>query len=241
MRESKEILGKPFVDVAPDPIGGTKKRQSDFYDIIGRIIDMGIKILGIPIYAASRILESFVRHDGTGIKILGGTLFIGGVILSADGFFQAFGGQPLFPFFENSWIGNGWFLVWSKINFWAAITCSLAVSWIESHALRGKKPAKAKQDYDAIKNHQVPEKNPNSIDLVEARRRDYKRAGMGERSIFGIFVLMTVLLDILQAFSARNPWGQLPTIFAGILLYNICSMIAAEIGFVLWCKATDRS
>jgi hypothetical protein len=39
---------------------------------------------------------------------LGGILLIGGVVLSADAFFQMFGGKPLFPFFEEP--GHG--LVW---------------------------------------------------------------------------------------------------------------------------------
>src|SRR4028119_1262885 len=41
-----------------------------------------------------------------------------GVVMSADGFFQAFGGKPLFPWYEDSWIGTGWFIVWTKVNFW---------------------------------------------------------------------------------------------------------------------------
>jgi len=219
----------------------TAKEESDFYQIIGKIIDIGVKIVGTPIYIIAKILDSFVRHDGTGIKILGGVLLVGGVILSSDGFFQAFGGKPLFPFWEKSWIGIGWLWVWTKVNFWAAVVVSLAVQWIESQAIRGKDPEEAKNSYDQIKHHQTPAKNPNAIDLVEVRRKDYKRAGMGERSILGLFILFVFVLDLGATFNGRNPWGQPPTVFLGILIYNTCTMLAGETGFALWRKANGRN
>src|SRR4028119_2254391 len=176
------------------PQEGTPKERSDFYEIIGKIIDIGVKIVGTPIYIIAKILDNFVRHDGTGIKILGGVLLVGGVVLSSDGFFQAFGGKPLFPFWEKSWIGIGWLWVWTKVNFWAAVVVSLAVQWIESQAIRGKDLGEAKRDYESIKHHQTPDKNEKAIDLVEVRRKDYKRAGMNERSVLGLFILFVFVM-----------------------------------------------
>jgi hypothetical protein len=219
----------------------TPKEESDFYQIIGKIIDIGIKVVGTPIYVAAKILDNFVRHDGTGIKILGGVLLVGGVILSSDGFFQAFGGKPLFPFWEKTWIGIGWLWVWTKVNFWAAVVVSLAVQWIESQAIRGKDLGEAKRDYESIKHHQTPDKNPKAIDLVEVRRTEYKRAGMGERSVLGLFILFVFVMDIAAIFNGRNPWGQQPTVFLGMLIYNFCTMLAGEVGFVLWRKADGRN
>ena len=222
--------------------GSTPKEESDFYQIIGKIIDIGVKIVGTPIYIAAKILDNFVRHDGTGIKILGGVLLVGGVVLSSDGFFQAFGGKPLFPFWEKSWIGIGWLWVWTKVNFWAAVVVSLAVQWIESQAIRGKDLGEAKRDYESIKHHQTPDKNPKAIDLVEVRRTEYKRAGMGERSVLGLFILFVFVMDFAATFVVgRNPWGQKPAVFLGILIYNACTMLAGEIGFVLWRKANGRN
>ena len=221
---------------------GTPKERSDFYEIVGKIIDIGVKIVGTPIYIIAKVLDNFVRHDGTGIKILGGVLLVGGVVLSSDGFFQAFGGKPLFPFWENTWIGIGWLWVWTKVNFFAAVVVSLAVQWIESQAIRGKDPEEAKNSYDQIKHHQTPAKNTNAIDLVEARRKDYKHAGMGERSILGLFILFVFILDFAATFiSGRNPWGRPPTEFIGILIYNACTMLAGEVGFTLWRRANGKN
>lgn len=220
---------------------GTPKERSDFYDIIGRIIDMGVKVVGLIIYAPARILDNFVDHKKAGVKVLAAALFMLGIAMSADSFFQAFGGKPLFPFWEDTWIGIGWLWIWTKVNFWAAVIVALAVMWIESKAIRGKKPEQAKADYDSIKHHTVPEKNKGAIDLVEARRLDYKRAGMGERSILGAFILVVVMADILATFvMSRNPWGQPPLVFVAMFLYNFVSMVAGEAGYVLW-KETDRS
>jgi hypothetical protein len=229
-------------DEALNGNGSTPKESSDFYDIIGKIIDIGVKIVGTPIYIVAKVLDSFVRHDGTGIRILGGVLLVGGVVMSADSFFQAFGGKPLFPFLEDTWIGIGWLWVWTKVNFWAAVVISIAVQWIESQAIRGKDPDKAKADYDQIKYHQTPEKNTKAIDLVEVRRLEYKRSGMGERSILGLFILFVFIMDIAATFFVgRNPWGQPPTEFIGILIYNTCTMLAGEVGFALWRKANGKN
>jgi hypothetical protein len=235
-------LGKPAAsNTTETEENSQKKEESDFYQIIGKIIDIGIKIVGTPIYIAAKVLDNFVRHDGTGIKILGGVLLIGGVVLSSDGFFQAFGGKPLFPWYESKWIGIGWFWVGTKINFWAAVVVSLAVQWIESQAIRGKDLGEAKRDYESIKHHQTPDKNPKSIDLVEVRRVEYKRAGMNERSILGLFILFIFIMDFAATFNGRNPWGQQPTVFLGMLIYNFCTMLAGEVGFVLWRKADGRN
>lgn len=240
-------LGSPTPNSNPTTYGepmkeAQPKQQNDFYDIIGKIIDMGVKIVGVIPYTLARILDNFIDNEKGGIKVLGAVLLVGGVVMSADSFFQAFGGRPLFPWYERSWIGTGWFVVWTKVNFWAAIVVSLAVQWIESQAIRGKDPNKAKADYEEIKHHTVPEKNGNTIDLVEARRKEYKRAGMSERSVLGLFILLVFIMDIAATFIVgRNPWGQKPVIFLGIFIYNTCTMLAGEVGFALWNRANRKS
>jgi energy-coupling factor transporter transmembrane protein EcfT len=220
--------------------GSTPKERNDFYDVIGRIIDLGVKIIGLVIYIPARILENFVDQNKAGIKILAAALFMVGIAMSSDSFFQAFGGKPLFPFWEDDWIGIGWLWVWTKFNFIAAVVVALGVMWIESQAIRGKSLGEAKLDYDSIKHHTVPEKNPKSVDLVEAKRKDYKRAGMGERSILGLFILVVVIADILATFvMSRNPWGQPPLVFVAMSLYNFVALVAGEAGYVLW-RQTDR-
>lgn len=241
-------LGKPKATTTSDNDSETtndsqSKQSNDFYDIIGRIIAMGVKIIGVIPYAIATVLDNFIGQDKPGIKVLGGILLIGGVVLSADAFFQMFGGKPLFPFFEEpgSWIGIGWLWVWTKVNFWAAVVVSIAVMWIESYAIRGKNLGEARRGYESIKHHTEPEKNPNTVDLVEVRRKEYKRAGMNERSVLGLFILFVVLLDICSAFVSRNPLGQPPLILLGMVVYNACTILAGETGYALWRRANGEN
>ena len=225
-----------------DEFPAAPKKKNDFYDIIGKIIDMSVKIVGIVPYIIARTLDNFIDNEKGGIKVLAAFLLVGGVVLSSDGFFQAFGGKALFPWYESEWIGISWLWVWTKVNFWAAVVVSLAAQWIESQAIRGKDPDKAKADYDQIKHHQTPAKNEKAIDLVEARRKEYKRAGMSERSVLGLFILLVFVMDFGATFIvSRNPWGQPPTEFIGIVIYNLCTMLAGETGFALWRKANGKN
>jgi hypothetical protein len=219
------------------------KEGNDFYDVVGRIIQMGVKIIGIVPYAVATVLDNFIGQDKPGIKVLGGVLLTGGVILSADSFFQMFGGKPLFPFFEQpgAWIGGGWLWVWTKVNFWAAVVVSIAVMWIESYAIRGKNLEEAKRGYESVRHHTIPEKNTNTIDLVEIRRKEYKRAGMNERSVLGLFILFVVLLDVSSAFISRNPLGNAPWILVGMTIYNACTILAGEVGYALWRRANGHN
>ncbi len=229
------------VDEALNSNGSKPKEKNDFYDVLGRIIDMGVKIVGLIVWVPGRILSNFVDHNKAGVRVLAALLFMVGIAMSSDSFFQAFGGKALFPFWEKSWIGIGWLWVWTKVNFWAAVVVALGVMWIESKAIRGKTLGEAKLDYESIKHHSVPEKNPKSVDLVEARRLEYKRAGMGERSILGLFILVVFVADILATFvMSRNPWGQPPVIFIAMSLYNFVSLVAGEAGYVLWCQTDSK-
>lgn len=219
----------------------TEPKRSDFYEIIGKIIDTGVQVLGIIPYSIARILENFIDHNQAGIKALAAAGLVVGVTVGADGFFQAFGGKALFPFYEDEWIGPAWLWIWSKANFWAAILVSLGVQWIESQAIRGLTPDEAKTQYEEIKHHTVPDKNKSAIDLVEARRKQYKRAGMNEWTVLGAFILFTFVIDFCATFiSGRNPWGLEPTVFVGIVIYNLCTMIAGETSFALWRKANGK-
>ncbi|HEY9830599.1 MAG TPA: hypothetical protein V6D26_08470 [Stenomitos sp.] len=238
-----KFSGNTTTNEALNENGSQPKESNDFYEIVGRIISMGVKIIGVVPYAIATVLDNFIGQEKPGIKVLGGILLIGGVVMSADAFFQMFGGQPLFPFFEppKAWIGSGWWWIWTKANFWAAVVVSVAVMWVESYAIRGKNLDKAKTDYEQVKHHTVPEKNQGSVDLVEVRRQEYKRAGMNERSVLGLFILFVVMMDICSAFVSRNPLGQPPLILLGMVAYNACTLLAGEVGYALWRRANGEN
>jgi hypothetical protein len=210
------------------------RRTSDVHGVIGVIIDAGMNIISLIVFIPAKILENFMGKNKPGTRILAALMFIIGVILSSDSFYQTFGNEPLFPFFEESWIGWGWLTVWVEPMFWIAILVSLAVQLLESFTLRGKNPDEAKQEYEQVKHHTLPKHNPNVIDLVEHRRKVYKRSGMNSPKLLGLLILAVFLSDIASAFISHNPWGQLPHVFIGMVIYNFFCIVSSETGYILW-------
>jgi hypothetical protein len=212
------------------------RRVNDVQGVVGVIIDAVMNIISLLVYIPAKILENFMGRNKPGTKILAAMMFIVGVILSADSFYQTLGNPPLFPFFEEpgAWIGWGWFTVWVTPIFWIAILVSLAVQLLESFTLRGKNPDEAKQEYEEVKHHTLPKKNANVIDLVEHRRRVYKRSGMNSPKLLGLLILAVFLSDIASAFISHNPWGQAPHVFIGMVIYNFFCIVSSETGYILW-------
>lgn len=229
-----DALDKAFGIPPTNKWANSPRRKNDVHGVIGVIIDAGMNILSWLIFIPAKILENFMGKNKPGTKILAALMFIAGVILSSDSFYQVFGQEALFPFFEESWIGWGWLTVWVGPIFWIAILVSLAVQLLESFTLRGKNPDEAKEEYEKVKHHTLPKKNLNVIDLVEHRRQVYKRSGMKTPKLLGFLILAVFLSDIASAFISHNPWGQPPHLFVGMVIYNFFCIISSETGYVLW-------
>lgn len=210
------------------------RHTNDVQGVIGVIIDALMNIISLLVFIPAKVLENFMGKNKPGTKILAALMFIIGVILSADSFYQTFGNPPLFPFFEESWIGWEWLTVWVTPMFWLSILVSLGVQLLESFTLRGKSPDEAKQEYEQVKHHTLPKKNANVIDLVEHRRRIYKRSGMTSPKLLGLLILAVFLSDIASAFISHNPWGQAPHLFIGMVIYNFFCIVSSETGYMLW-------
>ena len=215
-------------------------QETDLYLIFGKIIDVVVKVGGLPFFLIGVILDNFIDRKKPGIKVLGAAILMIGVLLSADGWFQLFGGAALFPWFEESWLGWRWFIAIFTFQFWAALIIALAVQWIESNAIRGKSPDEAKKTYESHLEYNLPAKQKNKIDLVNALRWDYKRAGMGERNLLGLGVFLVFLLDFGAIFISRNPLGREPIEVLAVTAYNILVLFAGETGFALWRRAKSN-
>ena len=236
----QQSKASPNSNGTKETVENAASETDDFYRIVGKIVDAVVQVAGFPFYVAGRILENFMDYNKAGVKILAALAIVGGVVLSADGFYQWFGGKPLFPWWEDTWIRWGWLTVWMMPNFWGAILVSLGVQWLESKAIRGKKPDEAKSQYEESKHHTLPDQNPKNIDIVKAYWRDYKKSGMGERRLLGLFILLVFIGDFAATFSARNPWGRPPGEFIAMTGSNLIIMIAGEAGFILWRKTVKH-
>lgn len=221
---------------------GQKLHQNkDLDDYVKIFAHWAVSLFAIPVSFLFNILAQFLERGGSGTKILGGLGFAIGTLLSTDSVWQTFfGGTPLFPWWESSWIGwQGWLLLPFNIPFWCSLGISALIQVMESKTLRGKTPDEAKQEFDEAQKYKLPEKPAGVIDLSRALWGDYKVAGMKSRTGGGLIAVFFWIFDLVSTFVGRNPFRYTsPVLIVGCFAYNILSMIAGEIGFKIW-KETD--
>lgn len=216
-----------------------KKRLSDYVEILASWI---VDIISVPVTFVSHILAQFVTPGSGGTKIIGALGFFIGSLLSTDGIWQTmFGGTPIFPWFEQSWIGFlGWLTLPFNPLFWISFGVSALVQVMEARTLRGKTPNQAQIEFEASKQYVLGAKPNGSIDLTQALWRDYKVAGMKERHTGGAIALFFWLFDLITTFVGRNPFAFTdPGTIVGCLMYNLATMMAGEIGYTIW-KLTKK-
>lgn len=82
------------------------KKKSDILSTLAKWIITVLSI--IPRFFAA-IMEHFTEAGSVGAVALGSLVFVVGVLLTTDSYWQSlFQGVPLFPFFEQSWAGWSW-------------------------------------------------------------------------------------------------------------------------------------
>ncbi|WP_254625662.1 hypothetical protein [Nostoc sp. TCL240-02] len=241
------ILDKNGAPMPPSDAGenSTKPLQkpqasgNSFFEILAEWI---VNIISIPFTFLSTILEQFLTPGSSGTRIIGGIGFIFGTLLSTDGIWQTmFQGTPLFPWWEENWIGwTGWLLIPFNLLFWIGFAMSALIQIMEARTLRGKRPDQAKVEFEESQQYNLPSRPTGKIDLSKALWGDYKRAGMKERRTGSGIALFFWAFDIVTTFAGRNPFRYTePSQILGCFAYNILSMMAGETGFAIW-KLTKK-
>jgi hypothetical protein len=212
---------------------------------IGEVIDFCAKtivlVVGLPIRFAASIVNQFVANGGAGRAVVGGILFIGGSVISADSVWQlVFQGQPVTPWFEQNW---NWLNVpAAAFNpfFYLAFMIAVGLQVVEAHALRGKNPDSARRELQDHMVYDLETKPNGKIDLVGDLWRDYKTAGVRDRSSAGFVTIAVWVFDLVTTFAARNPFQYTdPLMILGCILFNVGTMLAGEMGFAIWRMTKD--
>lgn len=82
-------------------------------------------------------------------------------------------------------------------NFYVTGIISIVILGVQANLQRGKKSvAKAKQDYESVKNFRVGEVPSDAIDLVSAEAQAYKKAGMANHKMMAGTVRASYFIDI---------------------------------------------
>lgn len=235
--QSQTIDTVPVEEALPTPVLQSGNAGRGMHEWIEIMAGWLVFIVSLPFTFFSAILGQFVSRGSSGSRIIGAILFFMGVFFSADSIWQSFfNGVALFPWFESRWIGfSGWLIVWLSPVFWASVAISICIQVVESKAVRGKSPDKARAEFEALKGYTLPQKPTGGIDLVKSAWSDYKKAGMGVRRQSSIFVAIVWFADFASAFVARNPFAQeKPGMIVLLFLLNWFSVMAGEYGYSIW-------
>lgn len=218
------------------------KKKKSLGQIIDNIAKWVVLIVGFPIRFMGSIVAQFVGEGGAGKAVVGAALFVLGIAISTDSLWQQLFGQPaLFPWFETNF-GGWWRWILVVLNPWFYLCFVLAsgIQVIEGRAVRGKSPDAARRDLEDSMRYELEGKPSGKIDLAGALWNDYKRSGMRHKQVIGFIPLVLFTFDFIMTFSARNPFSyQDPGQVFAVILFNVGTMIAGEVGYAIWRSTND--
>jgi hypothetical protein len=176
--------------------------------VINKIIGWVFQILSFPFAIAAAIVNNCLSPGSEGSSFLGKAMFFFLTLLSTDTYWQTlFSERPLFPWFEEDWIGWGWLpsvslfplnIDWgilSNSQFYLALGFGLVVQIFQSACINGEK----------------------------LQGLDPRIVGFVAQFFWGV--------DIILTFMARFPWRySQPFLIIGCIAYNLLTIFCAEIG-----------
>jgi len=194
---------------------------SDAASGISRVI---VLILTTP----ARLINWLTTPPGNAIMIGLGVLYFGSV--SAEGYWQAMNASnPAFvpkPFVSDGADLRYIFTALIAPSFWMAAVVSLIVQGIQAFVLREIDIAKAKAEYEAIKDYRVPDPEEGQLDLAEYRRKRLKAVGMRTVRTRGALIALTYAIDAGIAFWNYPVIGQ----STGEMVINLVWILASIFG-----------
>lgn len=195
-------------------------------DAVTGISRVLVTILTVP----ARLINWLTTPPGNAIMIGLGVLYFSAV--SAEGYWQAMNpNNPAFvpkPFVRDG--ADLRYLITAIIapSFWMASVVSLIIQGIQAFVLREVEIARAKAEYESVKDFRVPNPEEGQIDLAEYRRRKLKSIGMRTIRTRGALILLTYAIDTGVAHSNYPVVGQSAGEFAVNLVWMLASIFGTE-------------
>lgn len=146
------------------------------------------------------------------------------------------------PFIDDGGDLRNIFFALADTSFYMAALVSTVIQAVQALILREVSAEAAKANYEAVAQYKVPDSNPNSIDLAELRRKQFKKVGMRAARLKGVTFLVVYGIDICVAMW-NFPILGLPSI--GQLAINavwlVLSVIGTELAINMFLDALEHT
>jgi hypothetical protein len=140
------------------------------------------------------------------------------------------------PFSPNNGSIQNIGVAFADPNFYVTGIISIVILGVQANLQRGKKSvAKAKQDYEAVKNFRVGDVPKEAIDVVKIEARAYKEAGTANHKKIAGVVRASYVVDISAAVAPLYRFMFLsPSAFVTCAIWTYINVFAAEKFVALW-------
>ncbi|MBN8563434.1 MAG: hypothetical protein J0L70_23130 [Leptolyngbya sp. UWPOB_LEPTO1] len=140
------------------------------------------------------------------------------------------------PFSPNNGNIQNIGIAFADPNFYVTGIISIVVLGVQANLQRGKKSvAKAKQDYESVKNFRVGEVPKEAIDVVHIEAQAYKQAGTSNHKKISGAVRASYAVDVAAAIAPLHRFMFLsPGAFVTCAIWTYINVLAAEKFVGLW-------
>ncbi|WP_415354621.1 hypothetical protein [Leptolyngbya sp. FACHB-1624] len=140
------------------------------------------------------------------------------------------------PFSPNNGNIQNIGIAFADPNFYVTGIISIVILGVQANLQRGKKSvAKAKQDYESVKNFRVGDVPKEAIDVVHIEARAYKQAGTANHKKISGVVRASYVVDIASAVAPLYRFMFLsPSAFVTSAIWTYINVFAAEKFVALW-------
>jgi hypothetical protein len=143
------------------------------------------------------------------------------------------------PFYSK--LGSGFsptFLVWTDLNFYAAILFSSVIQGIEARIIRRVSIDLRKRRLDAVKHRQVEDLSPQALAIAKVRALEYEYAGLGDYAFAAVAILSTYLIEGGVFFRTLYTVPGISS--AALLIYGLLNVFGFEVFWALASAPEDE-
>jgi hypothetical protein len=199
------------------------KRKSDFADVIIRIIETGVKSIGLVVFVIQNLTG---RWSCFVIGLVASYM----TLLNIEGYYNALGRTDSFlpkPYIQDGANLANLITAMNNPQFWLATVIGICSSAVAAKWWRDRQSVSdAKAKYNEVKNERTGDLADDAIDLAKYRRKKLKRAGMKRIRLMGLLFMICLGSD---AATAVVNYPLIGKNFLVNLIWGLLSMFGSEI------------